>query len=121
MYGYVSSGETKKRTLHQDDIDGITYLYPAPCLDPVRILDTPPIYYSTLQSAYDDAVDGDTIQSHDQAFNEDLYIDDIDDNKSVTFEGGYDCSYSTITGKTTLNGNLTISNGTATIGNFELQ
>ena len=28
MYGYASSGETKKKTLHQDDIDGITYLYP---------------------------------------------------------------------------------------------
>jgi hypothetical protein len=28
MYGYASAGETKKRTLHQDDIDGITYLYP---------------------------------------------------------------------------------------------
>ena len=28
MYGYASSGETKKRTLHQDDIDGIAYLYP---------------------------------------------------------------------------------------------
>ena len=28
MYGYASSGENKKRTLHQDDIDGITYLYP---------------------------------------------------------------------------------------------
>lgn len=28
MYGYSSTGETKKRTLHQDDIDGITYLYP---------------------------------------------------------------------------------------------
>lgn len=118
MYGIVGYGETKKRTLHQDDIDGITYLYPAPCLDPVRVLGTPPVYYSNLQSAYDAAWDGDTIQSHDQAFNEDLYIDD---NKSVTLEGGYDCYYSTITGKTTLNGNLTISNGTVTIGNFELQ
>lgn len=28
MYGYAASGETKKRTLHQDDIDGISYLYP---------------------------------------------------------------------------------------------
>ena len=28
MYGYVSAGEIKKRTLDQDDIDGITYLYP---------------------------------------------------------------------------------------------
>ena len=28
MYGYGSAGETKKRTLHQDDIDGICYIYP---------------------------------------------------------------------------------------------
>ena len=28
MYGFSSMGETKQRTLHQDDIDGITYLYP---------------------------------------------------------------------------------------------
>jgi hypothetical protein len=28
MYGYVANGETKKRTLHQDDINGIRYLYP---------------------------------------------------------------------------------------------
>jgi hypothetical protein len=32
MYGYVDAGETKKRTLDQDDIDGITYLYPSPTL-----------------------------------------------------------------------------------------
>lgn len=28
MYGRGIPGETKKRDLHQDDIDGITYLYP---------------------------------------------------------------------------------------------
>ena len=28
MYGYGAKGETKKRTLHQDDIDGIRYIYP---------------------------------------------------------------------------------------------
>jgi hypothetical protein len=27
MYGWVSKGETKKRDLHQDDIDGIQYIY----------------------------------------------------------------------------------------------
>lgn len=31
MYAYVSKGETDKRTLDQDDIDGITYLYPGGC------------------------------------------------------------------------------------------
>jgi hypothetical protein len=30
MYGYASRGETKKRTLDPDDIDGISYLYPLP-------------------------------------------------------------------------------------------
>ncbi|MBA7666020.1 hypothetical protein ES703_74095 [subsurface metagenome] len=29
MYGYGAEGETKKRSLHQDDIDGICYIYPA--------------------------------------------------------------------------------------------
>lgn len=29
MYGYADYGETKKRTLHQDDIDGICAVYPA--------------------------------------------------------------------------------------------
>jgi len=28
MYGYGSKGETKARSLHQDDIDGIRYIYP---------------------------------------------------------------------------------------------
>jgi hypothetical protein len=28
MYGYAGTGETKKRTLDQDDINGIAYLYP---------------------------------------------------------------------------------------------
>ncbi|MEK6691186.1 MAG: matrixin family metalloprotease [Nitrospirota bacterium] len=28
MYGYASSGETKKRDLHSDDIAGVTFLYP---------------------------------------------------------------------------------------------
>ena len=28
MYGYSSKGDTSKRTLHQDDIDGMRYLYP---------------------------------------------------------------------------------------------
>ncbi len=28
MYGLGSAGETKKRSLHQDDIDGIRYIYP---------------------------------------------------------------------------------------------
>lgn len=28
MYGIILTGSTKKRTLHQDDVDGIKYIYP---------------------------------------------------------------------------------------------
>jgi hypothetical protein len=31
MYGYSALGETKKRSLHQDDEDGIIFIYPALC------------------------------------------------------------------------------------------
>ncbi len=33
MYAYANYGETKKRSLHWDDIDGIEYLYPAAALE----------------------------------------------------------------------------------------
>ncbi len=46
---------------------------------------------------------------------------DIDINKSVTLEGGYNCDYTAVNGKTTLNGTMTISNGTVTVGNFVLE
>lgn len=118
MYGYVSYGETGKRTLHQDEIDGVTYLYPAPCFPPVMIEDVTPVYYSSLQDAYDDAVNGDVIRSQAEAFHEDLYIDF---DKSVILEGGYDCYYTTSTGSTALNGTVIISGGTVTIENFILE
>jgi hypothetical protein len=37
MYGYINNGETKKRTLEQDDRDGIAYLYPNDSQDRVWI------------------------------------------------------------------------------------
>ncbi len=83
---------------------------------PVRNVDTF-VYYYKLQAAYDAAADGNTIQGRDIVFPEDLYFDL---NKSVTLIGGYDCSYTVITGKTIINGNMTISNGTVTIENFIL-
>ncbi len=89
------------------------------CDAPVKIIGDPTDYYS-LQTAYDAAVDNDTIQSQAQVFTGNLDIDDISD-KSVTIEGGYDCTYSAITGNTTQNGNMTISNGTLTIDAGTLQ
>ncbi len=89
----------------------------AVALDPVRIGDD---YYPTLQAAYDDALDSNVIQSQTAAFCEDLYLDDIND-KSVTLEGGYNSDFSAITGMTSLSGNMIISTGSVTIGDFVIQ
>ncbi len=74
--------------------------------------------YSSIQSAYDSAEEGDTIYSRTAVITQNL---NINRNISVRLEGGYNCNYDGITGKTTLNGILTISNGTATIENFMVQ
>jgi hypothetical protein len=84
---------------------------------PARILATGS-EYPTLQTAYNAAVEGDTIQSQAVFFNGDLYINQ---NKSVTLEGGYDCDYTTAPGDSTLIGTIFISDGTVTIQNFILE
>ncbi len=38
MYGYGTRGDLSKRTLHQDDIDGVTYLYPGYSPQPPSVL-----------------------------------------------------------------------------------
>ncbi len=90
-----------------------------PCVgDPVRISGAPPAYFSLLQDAYNAAANMDTIQSQAVSFTGDL---NININKTVTFEGGYNCVYSVITGKTIVGGNIIINNGKATIENLSIE
>ncbi len=101
-----------------DDLDGTGDVCDAcPSFPPVKI---DAIYYNTLQDAYNSAQDWDSIQSQAVEFTGAL---SIDQNKSVTFESGYDCDYTANTGKTILKGNMMISNGKLTIngGTFEVQ
>jgi len=88
----------------------ITVTYP-----PVRIGG---VYYSSLQAAYNAAVNGDIIQAQAVIFQGDFTL-----NRAVTFilDGGYNSDYSTIIGLSTLNGNVRISDGVATVNNFILQ
>jgi hypothetical protein len=88
------------------------------CRLPVRINYATPVYYSTIQEAYDAAAEGDSIQSRDTVLNEDLVFDL---NKTVAISGGYGCNYSAVTGITTVSGSLTIDDGTLTIDNLLLQ
>ena len=86
-----------------------------PCSQPIRIAGEPPVYYYSLQEAYDNAVEGDIIQTRVAVFTNDVTADrDI----SVGFDGGYNCDYSGITGTTTFNGTMRINNGVVTIWDY---
>jgi lipopolysaccharide export system protein LptA len=105
-----------------DDSD--EYIYPGG--PEVRIIDPPMSYYwiYELQTAYNDAQDLETIQGKAATYTGNLAINQ---NKTVTIEGGYtgadNCGFTSVTGKTTVNGNVTISNGTVKIvsGTLEVQ
>lgn len=83
---------------------------------PVRIAGSPPTSYSTIQAAYDAAVDGDVIQSRELSITENVTLDQ---NISIRLEGGYDCSFEMVTGKTTVVGDMRVSDGTVTIENVK--
>jgi uncharacterized repeat protein (TIGR02543 family) len=89
---------------------------------PVRIMRGTTIisYYSSLQTAYNIAIAGDVIQSQAALFTENLNAGDIN-NKSITIEGGYDCGYTGVIGKTVLKGQATISKGTNRIKNLVIK
>ncbi len=75
-------------------------------------------YYSTLQSAYNAAGEGSVIQTQDVQLIENL---NANLNKTVTIDGGYNCSYATKTGWTSLQGQMTVSNGKVTVKDFILE
>jgi hypothetical protein len=106
MYYLVSTGETKKQTLDQDDIDGITYLYTCPN-PPVKIYESP-VEYSFIQDAYDASISNDTLQIQATVFTENLFIDQ---STSVYWESGYNCDYTIDDGISIVEGNITISGG----------
>jgi hypothetical protein len=84
---------------------------------PVRISRAVPTYYSNLQEAYEMA-GNETIQSMNGLITENL---SFDMNKSVDVEGGYDCDYLSVTGSTTINGDITVNNGFLTLQGIVLQ
>jgi len=88
---------------------------------PVRIARAIPVYYSSLQVAYNAAVNGDIIQSRaDITFTENI---SVNRNISVTLQGGYDCGYVTNSGNVShLRGMIQtfVSGGTLMISNFNL-
>jgi hypothetical protein len=78
----------------------------------------PTTNFATLQDAYNTATTGDTIEVQTAVLTEspvfNLPI-------SVTIQGGYNSSFSSIGGYTTISGTLSINNGTVIIGNLAIQ
>lgn len=74
--------------------------------------------FSSLQNAYNAALDGGIVQSHIRTFTENLVL-----NRpiTVTLSGGYNCEYNKTAPSTTIQGYLTINEGTVTIENMVIQ
>jgi len=107
----AGNSETVKTEIYTIDSGGCTN-------PPVRIGSA---YYTTLQAAYNAAVNGDIIKCRNVTFIENLTINR---NIAVTLEGGYDCAYTTNVGDTTkIKGMITTTagGGTLTIKNFILE
>jgi len=74
--------------------------------------------YSSLQSAYSAASTGNMVQGRAVTIAESI---NFNRSITVTFQGGYNCDHSAVTGKTIISGNMTISNGTVTMENVQVQ
>jgi len=78
----------------------------------VKLDGSSPPYYNSIQDAYIAAGNNDIIMVQAETFTADL---NINLPKSVTILGGYNCEFSSVSGITTVNGNLSVTDGTLTI------
>jgi len=90
------------------------------CMYPARINGASIIYYEYLQDAVNGTFAGDSLQTQNYLFIEDVTFDNA---AAIILEAGYDCSFATSTGTTIIRGSLNIKNGSITIrkGTVELQ
>ena len=84
-------------------------------LPPVKIATEPPAYYETIQDAFSAAPAGALIQTRNKIFPEILTLD-----RNITLQGGFNTDYSAVVGVTYLEGDIIITAGTITIGDFQL-
>lgn len=75
----------------------------------VSIGGTTPVYFNSIQAAYDAAQYGAIIKLWGITYNESL---DCNRPIEVTLQGGYDSEYTTIIGETIVNGEIVITDGT---------
>lgn len=74
-------------------------------LPPIRIAGSTPVYFTSLQQAFDTAIDGATIEARAVSIPENLIANG---SGSLFFKGGFDGSFTTQNGYSIIQGNLTI-------------
>ena len=72
-------------------------------------------YYTSLQTAYTAAEDGETLLAQAVTLTGPVTFGD---GIAVTLIGGYDCGFTTVTGYTTISNGLTVTSGSATVSNL---
>ncbi|MEW5744393.1 MAG: chitobiase/beta-hexosaminidase C-terminal domain-containing protein [Nitrospirota bacterium] len=107
------------RAGNSGSVTAATYTIDANAALPVRIAGTAPYYFSTLQDAYNAAIDGDVIHVQGTTLVESLTVNR---NISVLIDGGYSNDFSNKSGFTTLKGTVQTlpGGGTITLKNFML-
>lgn len=78
----------------------------------VRVPGMPPLCFDYVQSAYNSALTGDTIQLLAWGFPENLVFDR---SIGVTLDGGYDSLFEFVTARSCIRGSLVIKNGSVTM------
>jgi hypothetical protein len=84
----------------------------------IRVLNGTTTNHVKLQDAYDNASDSSTLSIKATTFTEDLIF-----NRGISIKliGGRDSSYQTVVGVTTVQGSLTIIQGTVEVENFVIK
>lgn len=92
----------KDRAGNSESVKSRTYTIDTTLLNTgIRLVSAPQQSFTTLQAAYNAAIDGDTIKVHAASFDGDITV-----NRpiSISIEGGYAIDYMSITGTTNLRG-----------------
>lgn len=77
-------------------------------------------YFQTIQDAYDNCTDGDTVQLQGVDFRETRDLE-FSHPVAITLHGGFRCDYLSSPGFTTINGTMTINQGIVTLGRIILR
>jgi len=92
------------------------------CMYPARVFSgkRATSYFTFLQDALSGAVADDTVESRDYTFTESIQMDNPTD---IIIKAGYDCTYSSASGITSISGNLIVNDGSITVesGTLRLQ